>query len=151
MPTFRTVSTTPASPEATFAFICDVTRWPLFRGYGPLPAIVEATCDGPVGLGARIRVRNSDGSVHHERVTAFEPGRLYCISMELVPPVSRVMSGIDERVELEPVEGGARVTRTFTSTPAAWYTAPIAWLFGGFLLRRAVEAHNAAVAEALGG
>lgn len=154
MPGFTTESETSASPEETFAFICDLTRWPLFRGYGPLPGIVEATVEGAVGLGSRIRVRNTDGSVHHEVVHTFEPGRRYAIRMELAPPVSYVMAGIDETVELEPIDRGSgrpgtRLRRIFVVTPRSWLTAPVAWLFGGVLLPRAVAAHNAAVAEAL--
>lgn len=154
MPTFTTVSEAPASPDATFAFICDLSRWPLFRGYGPLPGIAEASVDGNiVGPNSRIRVRNTDGSVHHEVVQAFEPGRRYVIRMELAPPVSYVMAWIEETVLLEPIAGGSgtRLRRTFVVTPRTWLTAPIAWLFGGVLLPRAVERHNRAVADALAG
>lgn len=151
MPTFTTESEAPATPEETFAFIIDLTRWPLFRGHGPLPGIVEATAEGgPVGQGTRIRVRNSDGSVHHEVVDTFEPGRRYAVHMELAPPVSYVLAGIEETVELQPGGAGTRLRRTFVVTPRSWLTAPVAWLFGGVLLPRAVAAHNAAVAEALG-
>lgn len=118
MPTFTTETTLPASPAATFAFIVDLTKWPLFTGYGPLPGIVEA----------------------------FEPGRRYVIRMQLAPPVSYVMAGIHETVELEPADGGTRMRRTFVVTPRSWLTAPIAWFFGGMLLPRAVERHNATAA-----
>ena len=101
---------------------------------------------GEVRLGSRIRVRNTDGSVHHEVVEAFEPGRRYVIRMELAPPVSYVMAAIHETVELEPADGGTRMRRTFVVTPRAWFTAPIAWFFGGVLLPRAVERHNATAA-----
>lgn len=151
MPTFTVESEAPVTPEETFAFICDLTKWPLFRGYGPLPGIAEATVEGggAVGPGARIRVRNTDGSVHHEVVHTFEPGRRYAVRMELAPPVSYVMAGIGETVELEASAGGTKVRRTFVVAPRSLLTAPVAWLFGGVLLPRAVAAHDAAVAEAM--
>jgi hypothetical protein len=52
-------------------------------------------------------------------------------------------------VQLAPEGAGTRLTRTFTATPRAWYTWPMAWLFGSFMLRRAIERHNAAVASKL--
>lgn len=147
MPTFTTESTLPAPPERVFAYIVDLSKWPLFTGYGPLPGIAEASVEGgTVGLGSRIRVRNTDGSVHHEVVEVFEPGRRYVIRMELAPPVSYVMASIHETVALEPEGDGTRMRRTFVVTPRSWLTAPIAWLFGGVLLPRAVERHNAAAA-----
>ncbi|GDX82525.1 hypothetical protein LBMAG42_43360 [Deltaproteobacteria bacterium] len=146
---FSTESNAPGSPEAAFAFICDLTRWPLFTGYGPLPGIVEATVEGAVTLGSRIRVRNTDGSVHHEVVERFEPGRRYTIRMELNPPVSYVMASIEEDVELTAAASGTRIRRTFVLRPRSWFTAPIAWLFGGVLLPRAVARHNARMAAAL--
>lgn len=139
----------PTSPEAAFAFICDLSKWPLFTGYGPLPGIVEATVEGDVCLGARIRVTNTDGSVHHEVVERFEPGHRYTIRMELNPPVSYVMASIAEDVELTAVEGGTRIRRTFTVKPRSWLTAPIAWFFGGVLLPRAVARHNERVMAAV--
>lgn len=151
MAEFTTVSSTDRSPEETFGFICDLTKWPLFRGWGPLPGIVEASL--PPGetmeLGARIRVRNSDGTVHHEVIVGFDPWRRYEVRMELAPPAGYVMRSIEESVDLSPVEGGTRVVRRFVSTPRSILTAPVAWLFGRFLLRKAVERHNVAVANAL--
>lgn len=151
MADFTTVSMTERSPDETFAFICDLSKWPLFRGWGPLPGIEEASLPAgeTVGLGSRIRVRNSDGSIHHEVVVAFEPGRRYDIRMELAPPASYVMRRIEESVELSPVDGGTRILRRFVTAPRSMVTTPIVWLFGGLLLRKAVERHNAAVAAAL--
>jgi hypothetical protein len=138
------------TPDEAFAFVVDLSRWPLFRGFGPLPGIVEATCEGPMALGSRVRVRNTDGSVHTEVVAGFEPGHRYAVRMELVPPASQVMASIEEEVTFEPVAGGTRVRRRFVATPRAWFTTPLAWLFGGFLLQHAVLRHDAAVAAALG-
>ena len=151
MPTFTTSSLNGRSPAETFAFIVDLSRWPMFRGYGPLPGIVEATLEqGPWGPGARVRVRNTDGSVHHEVVRTWEPVRRYAIVMELVPPASHLMAAIEEEVVLRPEDGGTRVLRTFRTVPRGWWTAPMVWLLTRFFLRPAVEAHDRAVAAALG-
>jgi hypothetical protein len=150
MPTFTIESHTPLPPAATFAFICELSRWPLFRGYGPLPGIVEASVEGGVvGLGSRIRVRNTDGSVHHEVVEVFEPPRRYAIRMELQPPVAYIMASILEEIDLEADGTGTRMRRRFVVTPRSGLSAPVAWLFGGVLLPKAVEAHNAAAAAAM--
>jgi hypothetical protein len=151
MPSFESTFTAARSPAEIFDLICDLSNWPLFRGYGPLPGIAEARLpEGQrVALGARIRVENTDGSVHHEVVTAFEPGRRYAVRMELSPPASYVMASIEETVELESIAGGTRVARRFVATPRSLLAAPLAWLFGGLLLREAVARHNAAVAASL--
>ncbi len=148
MPRFATVSLVPVDPERTFAAIVDLAQWPLFTGYGPLPGILAARLPPgeTVQLGARIHVDDADGRHHYERVEVFEPGRRLALRMELVPPASLFMADIYEELTLEPVPGGTRLSRTFTATPRAWYTRPFAWLFGSFLLRRAVDRHNAAVA-----
>lgn len=152
MPRFTTVTTNDATPGETFAFVIDLGRWPLFTGHGPLPGIVEASlpAGSPMGRGARIRVVNSDGSVHHEVVEAYEPGRRYAIRMELSPPASRLLWTIEEEVDFEEVDGGGtRVVRTFRTVPCGWWTAPAVWLLTRFLLRPAVVAHDRKVAQAL--
>lgn len=152
MPCFTTESHLALSPAAAFAFIVDLAKWPLFSGFGPLPGIVEASVEGGVvQLGSRIRVRNTDGSVHHEVVETFEPDRRYAIRMELAPPVSFVMAGIHETITLVPAPGGTSMRRSFVVTPRSWLTAPIAWFFGGVLLPRAVARHNAAAAASARG
>ena len=151
MVSFVTESVVHSSPARTFALICDVSRWSLFRGLGPIPGIAEASlpCDGPMGLGTRVRVRNTDGSIHHERVVRFDPGRLYEVHMELSPPGSWVMHSIEETVELSPWSGGTRMVRRFTLNPRSFLTAPLVLLLRS-LLQRAVEDHNTAVAACLG-
>jgi len=93
-----------------------------------------------MGPGARVRVRNTDGSIHHEVVCVFEPGRRYAVRMELSPPASVLMDRIEEDVELaETPEGGTRVTRRFVVTPRSLLTAPIAWFIAQCTLRKAVQ------------
>lgn len=148
---FVTVSATTRPPEDTFRYIVDLTQWSTFRGYGPLPGIVSASVvdGGAMALGARVRVTNTDGSVHHEVVEEFVPGRRYRIRMELGSPAHLVLARVDETVDLEASDAGTRVTRRFDVIPRNGFTAPIAWFVATVLLRRAVDAHNAAVADAL--
>jgi hypothetical protein len=148
---FVTRSETPVSPERTFAFIVDLTRWHLFRGYAALPGIARAEVEqgAPVQVGARIRVLNTDKSIHHEIVEEFDPGVRYKIRMEVTPPAAYVLRTIEEEVDLEPINGGTQITRTFRVYPRFWFMYPMAWLFGGVFLKRAVIAHNAASAAAL--
>ncbi len=151
MPTFTTVSTNPASPEANFTFVTNLENWPTFTGFGPLPGIRRATANAPLALGTRVRVENTDNSVHQEIVTAFEPGRRYAVRMEVVPPASWLMRHIDEELLLEPVEAGTRVHRRFTTVARSWLTAPVVWFITFFLLKPAVLKHDAVAAQALAG
>lgn len=138
----------PIEPLAVFNTIIDLQKWKLFKGRGPLPGIAEASLPPTevMRLGARVRVQNTDGSVHHEVVTRFEPGRCYAIRMELAAPASWVIGGIDEQVDLEPTPGGTRVFRRFLVQPRLILTAPIAWLVTRLFLEPAVVAHDRAVA-----
>lgn len=151
MPRFSTCNDVERAPGEVFEHVCDLSRWPSFKGWGPVPGIAEASLarGAAMGPGARVRVRNTDGSVHHEVVEAFERGRLYVLRMELEPPASRVLETITEEVVLEPLPaGGTRVIRTFTLTPRSALAAPVAWLASA-CLRRAVAAHDRAVASEL--
>lgn len=145
MPCFTTCTQLAASPSAVFDAIVDLSRWSSFRGYGPLPGIVRASL--PEGEcmreGARVRVENTDGTVHHEVVRVFEPGRRYVVRMEVSPSAARVLRHVDETVELEPTAaGGTEMRRTFEIVPRAWFTTPLCWLVARGPLRRAVDAHN---------
>lgn len=151
MPRFVTESRNPSSPSACFQYVTTLANWSTFPGYGPMPGIVRASAPGPLALGVRVRVENTDGSVHHERVTAFEPPRSYAVRMELTPPASWLMRHIDEAVEFDADGVGTRVTRRFHTVPRSFVTAPLVALITRFLLRRAVEAHDRVVARALGG
>lgn len=150
---FRTISQTPAVPDTVFAYIIDLANWSSFAGWGPLPGIVEASL--PAGetmrLGARVQVRNTDGSTHHEVVTAFDPGRAYAVRMEPTPPATWLMDRIEEEVELAPVPSGTRVTRTFRVWPRSALTYPLVWVIAHVMLRRAIHRHDRETGERLAG
>lgn len=146
MPIFTTVNDVRMPPPQAYAAILDLANWPLFRGYGPLPGIAEATLPegGPIVAGSRVRVRNTDGSVHHERVVELVPDARYRVTMELVPPASWWMARIDEDVRLEPIPSGTRILRRFETVPRFGLAWPVVWAITQ-LLRRAVERHDRAV------
>ena len=102
MPSFEQRVSSPVSAARTFAAITDLSLWNSFKGAGPVPAILRATLvRGPLGPGAKVRVENSDGSVHHETFVEFVPDKKIHLSMELRPPVSFVMGAMEETLELE--------------------------------------------------
>lgn len=144
MPAFTTVSVVPQSPEAVFEVITDTASWPLFTGFGPMPGIVHAqTADGgPIRLRSVVRVENTDGTRHEEVVTAFDPPGLYAIEMRLPASAQRILSTVRERVEVDPLAGGARVTRRFEVVPRSWATWLAAFLVAQLLLRPAVRRHK---------
>lgn len=150
MPSFVTQSENASTPAASFDYVTTLSNWSMFAGRWPMPGIVSATAPQPLALGVRVRVENTDGSVHHERVTAFEYGRRYAIRMELSPPASWLMQHIDEELVFEAAGEGTRVIRRFETVPRSALTAPFVALITPFLLRPAVEAHDRVVARALG-
>ena len=149
MPGFTTVSRTSATPDEAFAFILDTSEWPRFTGYGPMPGIVHAaTVDGaPIHLGSVVEVTNTDGSRHREVVVAFERPSVYAVRMELPASVRLLLDRVEERVEIVGRPDGCEVTRRFEVVPRAVLVWPFAWLIARFLLRGAVERHNANVAS----
>lgn len=63
----------PCTAARAFALVCDATRFPaFFDGCGPIPAVRAVDCAGPLRVGAIRRVRNADGSVLTEVVTALD-------------------------------------------------------------------------------
>jgi hypothetical protein len=148
---FQTRNDVAIRPGLAFAHIVDLDAWPQFPGFGPVPGIVDAKLvnGATVGPGSRIRVTNTDGSVHHEVMKRFEVGRHVTIEMELTPPAAYVMAGIDERVDVEAHGAGTRITRRFTVRPRWFFLAPVAWVIAHVFLRRAVGRHDAAVRAVL--
>jgi hypothetical protein len=148
---FQTRTNVATRPGLVFAHVIDLDAWPTFRGFGPVPGIVEAKLvnGATVGPGSRIRVTNTDGSVHHEVIQAFEVGRHLTLQMELTPPASHVMAGIEERVDVEAHGAGTRITRRFTVRPRWFFMAPFAWVIAHGFLHRAVVRHDAAVRAVL--
>jgi hypothetical protein len=130
-------------PEEIARQILELSRWPEFRGYGPLPGIREAEFEARTAevFGTRIRVTNTDGSVHIEEVVVWEPERRLRLRMgEFSPPLSRLATGFIETWEFERSGEGTRVVRRFELHPKGITTRPLLWLIS-ILLRKAIARH----------
>jgi len=132
------------SPESVGQEILNLSRWPSFRGYGPIPGIAEATFEKRTEtvVGTRFLVKNLDGSSHVEEVTRWDLPR--CIEMrmhELSPPLDKLATHFVElwRFE-EPWEGRYPVLRSFELHAKGWFGKVILWLVS-HLLRRAIARH----------
>ncbi|WP_437191334.1 hypothetical protein [Planctomicrobium sp. SH527] len=73
--TFTCQATLPQLPEEIARQILDLSKWPEFDGYSPLPGIKVAEFKAKTAevVGTRIRVTNRDGSTHVEEVVEWEP------------------------------------------------------------------------------
>jgi hypothetical protein len=140
---FSCEETLDSTPEEIAEQILDLSRWPDFRGYGPLPGIKAAEFEArtPEVIGTRIRVTDRDGSSHIEEVVEWEPGRRLRLHMEeFSPPLSRLATGFDETWEFERTGEQTRVVRRFELHPKGTATRPLLWLIS-LLLKRAIARH----------
>lgn len=141
--TFSCEANLATPPERIAEQILDLSRWPEFRGYGPLPGIKAAEFEArtPGVVGTRIRVTNTDGSAHVEEVIEWEPSRRVRLRMgEFVPPLSRLATGFVETFEFERDGGRTRVVRRFELHPRSGATRPLLWLIS-LLIRKAAARH----------
>lgn len=137
-----------ASGVEICAGIADTTRWSEFSGYGPLPGIESAsyeTCPDDM-LGARIRVRNRDGSEHIESIYRWQPGVAVAMKLhEFTPPLSRLATHFTEEWSLQAQGQATLVTRRFQMFPVSAAARPLLWLIS-LLFRRAIDHHLAYMA-----
>lgn len=141
--TFACRETLPIPPATLAAQVLDLSLWPTFRGYGPLPGIRTAAFEvqPPAVVGTRIRVESNDGSRHVEEVTGWDPPRQVRLRMgEFSPPLSRLATAFDETWTFEPADGGTRVARSFDLHPRSALARPALWLIAR-LLKRAIARH----------
>lgn len=151
MPKFETLNDIPLPPATVFEFITDLSRWSLYRGHGPFPGIVEASLPPgqPWAVGAKIKIKTTDGNTLHNVVTSFVPGRRYSARMDMKGFESAVLERVDEDMEVvEMPGGGTRVTRRLKLVATSWFTKP---LVRGLKksLRRAIEEHDRVVKQTL--
>ncbi len=141
--TFSCEENLPLAPAEIARHMLDLSRWPEFHGYGPIPGIKTAKFDvqTPGIVGTRIRVTNHDGSSHVEEITEWEPNHRVQLQMkEFSPPLSRFATGFDETWAFNRIKGGTHVTRSFRLHPKS--TLASIFLQGiSFLLKRAVTRH----------
>ena len=137
------------TPEAIADEIADLSRWPAFAGYGPLPGIATAAyeerTDGMVGT--RIRVENTDGSTHLETVEVWQPPERVVLRLhDFTSPVRRLASHFEEAWHFERETAGTLVTREVAMYPRSALTRPLLWLIS-FLMRRAIGRHLEQIAN----
>lgn len=140
---FRCEGTLLLAPEDIARQILDLTRWPDFHGYGPIPGIKTAEFDTqtPGVIGTRIRVTNLDGSSHVEEIVEWQPDKRIRLEMkEFAPPLSRLASGFEETWDFERVENQTRVTRSFRLHARSMLARCLLWMVS-LLLKRAIARH----------
>ncbi|MGH0035737.1 MAG: SRPBCC family protein [Myxococcota bacterium] len=110
----------------------------VFEGYGPVPAIREATIESgrPPGPGEVRLVSNSDGSTIREEIDEWVRPRShrYRLVSGFDPPFSWLIRSASGRWAFEEISTGTRVTWRFVFEPASAIAAPLvsfiaAWLF----------------------
>ena len=120
-----------------FDLCTDAQRFPqVFRGYGPIPAVREVVLLAPLAVGSEREIRNSDGSVLRERVTALRPPlhHAYTLSGFRAPFAWLVRSGAADW-QLQPLQQGTLLTWTYRFETTSAITHPLA----AVLLRRCMQ------------
>lgn len=131
------------APEEIAEQILDLTKWPEFRGYGPIPGIRSAEFETktPNVVGSRIRVSNRDGSSHVEEIMEWQPSRLLRLRTgNFSKPLSGLATGFVETWEFERVGNETKVTRSFELNAKSIMRKPVLWLIS-FFLKRAIARH----------
>ena len=140
---FTCEETLSLAPETIARQILDVTKWPDFQGYWPIPGIKLAEFDvqTPGIVGSRIRVTNRDGSSHVEEVVEWEPDHRLRLEMkEFSVPLSRLVTGFEETWEIKRAGNATRVTRSFRLHARSALARLLLWVIS-FFLRRAIVRH----------
>lgn len=140
---FQCERTINAGPETLIGRILDLTQWPGFAGWGPLPGIRAAHYhhQPPGRLGAIIHVQNRDGSTHTETITAFQPARAITLRLDnFTAPIRHLATHFDEHWDFIPApNGGTRITRTLEIHPRGPFARPLlhplAWMLKKALTR----------------
>jgi hypothetical protein len=141
--TFTCRETLPLAPEEVARQILDLTKWPDFHGYGPIPGIKVAEFDGqtPCITGTRIRVTNLDGSSHVEEIVEWQPDHRIRLEMkEFSPPLSRLATRFEETWEFKRTGNETHVTRSFRLHAKTFPARLLLWVIS-FFLKRAIARH----------
>ena len=143
----------PCTVETAFDDTLDATHWPEFAGWWFIPGIVSATQNaaGPVTLGTRHNVTNSDGSHHSEEIVALDRPRTHTRRVfGLTGAFSLIVRQMEEIWTFSPLASGCDAKRVFYFELTNRAFCPI----GLFLLvpfREAMKRHAARIAARLGG
>jgi hypothetical protein len=140
---FTCEETLPLAPEVIARQILDLTKWPDFQGYWPIPGIKIAEFDvqTPGIVGSRIRVTNRDGSSHVEEIVEWQPDHQIRLQMkEFSPPLSRLATGFEETWEFQGTGNETHVTRSFRLHAKSVLARFLLWVIS-FFLKRAIVRH----------
>jgi polyketide cyclase/dehydrase/lipid transport protein len=141
--TFSCEETLPLASEEITRQMLDLTKWPDFHGYGPLPGIKVAVFEvqTPGIVGSRIRVTNQGGSSHVEELVEWLPEhRLRLRMKDFSAPLSRLATEFEETWEFRRTGNGTHVTRSFRlHAKSALARLPL-WGIS-FFLKRAIVRH----------
>ncbi|HNO77468.1 MAG TPA: hypothetical protein PKN33_05350 [Phycisphaerae bacterium] len=125
-------------------------NWVAFTGWGPLPGIRTAKIEHrtPDLEGTRFRVISTNGDTHAETIIRWESDRVLEVRMDEFPsPLNRMATHFIERwstVGNLMTAGHHTVVRSFELHPKRRAARPFLRLIG-FMMRRAVNRHSAAV------
>ena len=141
--TFTCAETLPLAPEDIARQILDLTKWPDFHGYWPIPGIKVAEFDveTPCIIGTRIRVTNLDGSSHVEEIVEWQPDHRIRLEMkDFSPPLSRLATRFEETWEFKRTGNETHVTRSFHLHAKSFLARLPLWVIS-FFLKRAIARH----------
>ena len=141
---FAVSAALPQSPDDIASAILDLSRWPEFTGWGPIPGVRSASwlvrTDDIVG--SVIAVTNTDGSTHQEEITAWAPpDRLALRLFAFSRPLSLLAREFTEVWDFESVESSATTAvrtharRTFELSSRSIITRPAVAVIGAMLYR----------------
>lgn len=138
---FSCKATFPLTSQKIAERILDLSNWPRFRGYWPIPGIKQAEFEvrTPEVVGTRIRVVNTDGSRHVEEITVWEPD--HHIQMRMTgfsPPLSYLATSFVENWRFQQNSDGTEVVRSFElNARRAWAKLPLRVI--AVFLKKAIE------------
>lgn|SRR5262245_16817595 len=141
--TFSCEATLFLAPEDIARQILDLTKWPEFHGYGPIPGIKVADFDvrTPGVVGTCIRVTNLDGSNHVEEIVEWQPDQRVRLRMkEFSAPLSRWATAFEETWEFQRTGNETQVTRSFRLHTTSVLARFVLWVIS-FFLKRAIARH----------
>ena len=141
--TFACHETLTLAPEDVARQILDLTKWPDFHGYGPMPGIKAAEFEikTPDIVGSRIRVTNQDGSSHVEEIVEWQPTQRIRLHMkDFSAPLSRLATRIEETWDFQCVGNETKVIRSFQIIAKSILAWPVLWMIS-FMLKKAIARH----------
>src|SRR5260370_30150866 len=141
--TFTCEETLPLAPEAIARQLLDLSKWPDFHGYWPIPGIKDAEFEvqTPGIVGSRIRVTNRDGSSHVEEIVEWEPNHRLGLEMkEFSAPLSRLATRFEEMWEFQRTGNDTHITRSFRLHAKSILARLLLWMIS-FFLKRAIVRH----------